>query len=39
MMEVFAGFLTHTDHYIGELIAFLKDIGEYRQHADHADLR
>jgi arylsulfatase A-like enzyme len=29
MMEVFAGFLTHTDHYIGELIAFLKDIGEY----------
>ncbi|HCU25283.1 MAG TPA: arylsulfatase [Deltaproteobacteria bacterium] len=29
MMEVFAGFLTHTDHYIGELIQFLKDIGEY----------
>lgn len=29
MMEVFAGFLEHTDHYIGELIAFLKDIGEY----------
>ena len=29
MMEVFAGFLTHTDHYIGELIAFLKDLGEY----------
>jgi arylsulfatase len=29
MMEVFAGFLTHTDHYIGELIAFLKQIGEY----------
>ena len=24
MMEVFAGFLTHTDHYIGALIAFLK---------------
>jgi arylsulfatase A-like enzyme len=29
MMEVFAGFLEHTDHYIGELVAFLKDIGEY----------
>ena len=29
MMEVFAGFLEHTDHYIGELIKFLKDIREY----------
>jgi arylsulfatase len=29
MMEVFAGFLSHADHYIGELIGFLKDIGEY----------
>jgi arylsulfatase len=29
MMEVFAGFLEHTDHYIGELTAFLKDLGEY----------
>ncbi|WP_313333176.1 arylsulfatase [Sphingobium yanoikuyae] len=29
MMEVFAGFLEHTDHYIGELIQFLKEIGEY----------
>jgi arylsulfatase len=29
MMEVFAGFMEHTDHYIGELIAFLKEIGEY----------
>jgi arylsulfatase len=28
-MEVFAGFLEHTDHYIGELIQFLKDMGEY----------
>jgi arylsulfatase len=28
MMEVFAGFLTHADHYIGELIGFLKKIGE-----------
>jgi len=29
MMEVFAGFLEHTDRYIGELIQFLKDLGEY----------
>jgi arylsulfatase len=29
MMEVFAGYLEHTDHHIGELIAFLKDLGEY----------
>ena len=29
MMEVFAGFLTHTDHYLGDLIQFLKDLGEY----------
>ena len=29
MMEVFAGFLEHTDHYIGELIAFLKESGQY----------
>jgi arylsulfatase A-like enzyme len=29
MMEVFAGFLEHTDHYVGELIQFLKDMGEY----------
>ncbi|MBR8830381.1 MAG: hypothetical protein N5P05_003477 [Chroococcopsis gigantea SAG 12.99] len=29
MMEVFAGFLEHTDHYIGELIQFLKDMGQY----------
>jgi arylsulfatase A-like enzyme len=29
MMEVFAGFLEHADHYIGELIGFLKEIGEY----------
>jgi arylsulfatase len=26
---VFAGFLEHTDHYIGELVQFLKDLGEY----------
>jgi arylsulfatase len=28
MMEVFAGFLTHTDHHIGRLLAFLGKIGE-----------
>jgi len=29
MMEVFAGFLTHTDHHIGRMIDFLKTIGEF----------
>ena len=29
MMEVFAGFLEHTDHCLGELVQFLKDLGEY----------
>src|SRR5262249_7414152 len=28
MMEVFAGFLEHTDHHIGRLIKFLEGIGE-----------
>ena len=28
MMEVFAGFLEHTDHHIGRLLEFLEDIGE-----------
>ncbi len=28
-MEVFAGFLEHTDDHIGRLIDFLKDIGQY----------
>lgn len=28
MMEVFAGFLEHTDHHIGRLIDFLKSLGE-----------
>jgi arylsulfatase A-like enzyme len=28
MMEVFAGFLEHTDHQIGRLLDFLADIGE-----------
>ena len=29
MMEVFAGFLTHTDYYIGRLLDFLKTINEF----------
>jgi arylsulfatase A-like enzyme len=29
MMEVFAGFLTHTDYHIGRLLDFLKNIGEF----------
>jgi arylsulfatase len=29
MMEVFAGFLTHTDHQIGRLLDFLKSIGQF----------
>jgi len=29
MMEVFAGFLEHTDHHIGRLLGFLKEIGEF----------
>lgn len=28
MMEVFAGFLSHTDHQIGRLVGFLQEIGE-----------
>jgi arylsulfatase A-like enzyme len=28
-MEVFAGFLSHTDHHIGRLFDFLKEIGEF----------
>ncbi len=28
MMEVYAGFLTHTDHHIGRLISFLTQAGE-----------
>jgi arylsulfatase len=29
MMEVFAGFLEHTDHHIGRLLDFLKELGEF----------
>jgi arylsulfatase A-like enzyme len=28
MMEVFAGFLEHTDHHIGRLLDFLEELGE-----------
>ncbi|HEX5859384.1 MAG TPA: arylsulfatase [Microbacterium sp.] len=28
MMEVFAGFLSHTDHHIGRLLEFLRETGE-----------
>ena len=28
MMEVFAGFLSHTDHHVGRLLDFLKEAGE-----------
>ena len=39
MMEVFAGFLEHTDHHIGRLLAFLETDGAARQHADHGRQR
>ena len=29
MMEVFAGFLSHTDHQVGRLLDFLKETGEF----------
>ncbi len=29
MMEVYAGFLTHTDHHIGRVLDFLKETGEF----------
>jgi len=29
MMEVFAGFLEHTDHHVGRLLDFLKTIGQF----------
>ena len=29
MMEVFAGFLSHTDYHIGRLLDFLKETGEF----------
>jgi arylsulfatase A-like enzyme len=29
MMEVYAGFLSHTDHHIGRLLSFLGAIGEF----------
>jgi arylsulfatase A-like enzyme len=29
MMEVYAGFLSHTDYHIGRLLSFLKETGEF----------
>jgi len=29
MMEIFAGFLSHTDHHIGRMIDFLKETGQF----------
>jgi arylsulfatase len=29
MMEVFAGYLSHTDHHLGRLFDFLKDMGQW----------
>jgi arylsulfatase len=29
MMEVYAGFLSHTDHHIGRLLDFLKETGQF----------
>ncbi len=29
MMEVYAGFLTHTDHHLGRLLDFLRETGEF----------
>jgi len=29
MMEVYAGFLSHTDHHIGRVLDFLREIGEF----------
>ena len=39
MMEVFAGFLSHTDHHIGRLLDFLRGDRRARQHPDHGGLR
>ncbi len=39
MMEVFAGFLSHTDHQYGRLFDFLKIHRPVRQYADHVHQR
>ncbi len=39
MMEVFAGFLSHTDHHLGRLLDFLRAQGRARQHDRDGDLR
>ena len=38
-MEMYAGFLEHTDHHIGRLIDALKDLGHPGGHADLRDHR
>ncbi len=39
MMEVFAGFLEHTDHHIGRLLDFLEQDRTARRHAHHGGER
>ncbi len=39
MMEVFAGFLSHTDHHLGRLLDYLREEGDPRQHDRHGHLR
>ena len=39
MMEVFAGFLSHTDHHLGRLLDFLRERGELDNTHRHGDLR
>ena len=39
MMEVFAGFLSHTDHHFGRLLDFLRGDRRARQHHGHGHLR
>ena len=39
MMEVFAGFLEHTDYHYGRLFEFPEDDRRVGQHAHHVHLR
>jgi arylsulfatase A-like enzyme len=36
MMEIFAGYLEHTDYHIGRLLQFLKNTDEFGN-VDHGD--
>jgi arylsulfatase len=38
-MEVFAGFLSHTDHHLGRLLDFLRERGELDNTIIMVDLR